>query len=265
MKKSISFLIVILMSIGSYAQQSAVENYNLGNEFKEKEQHEKAFQHYMKAAESGYAKAMIEVGNYYDKSDSLLMTIGIKHDEKKAFDWWKKAATEGSGIGMLSIAEAYQEGTGVEKDTLSAILWSRMAIAALESEAQNGDTDSMVELAECYTLGIKHGIVGLNWNPEVAFDLYTKAAKAGNKECLEKLTLSSRFCYFFDDHYIDKPSMDLQLMSIKGLEFAAKMGYIDAMDALSEFYDNDKYSLKDPKKAAYWEKKYEKAEKAKQK
>ena len=78
---------------------------------------EKAFQHYLSAAEQSHVKAMREVGNAY------LYAYGVETDYLKAHQWLLKAAKLGDPVAAFSLGYIYFEGKGRDKDVGSAINW----------------------------------------------------------------------------------------------------------------------------------------------
>jgi hypothetical protein len=82
-----------------------------------KENKEKAFIWYLKAAEQGDSEAQLNVGEMYDQGN------GVVVDKAKAFEWCQKAAQQGVPEAMKSLCGFYKEGQGVEKDLPLATYW----------------------------------------------------------------------------------------------------------------------------------------------
>lgn len=76
---------------------------------------EKAFKHFIKAAEKGSQKAMIKLGNWYKHG------IFVKPNAREALDWYRKAAEDYNTEALLNIIEMYEKGIGIEKDTKKAL------------------------------------------------------------------------------------------------------------------------------------------------
>ncbi len=70
-----------------------------------------AIKHYRKAAEAGYAPAMVRLGYKLDKAE--------KNEE--AIEWFKKAATLGDAEAQFELARMYAYGEGIKKDNKKAL------------------------------------------------------------------------------------------------------------------------------------------------
>ncbi|WP_429037816.1 tetratricopeptide repeat protein [Aeromonas media] len=68
--------------------------------------YEKAVEWYLKSAEQGFEKSMINLAWH------LMYGIGVKQDQKAAFEWYEKAAELGDTEAAYSVAMAYQSGMG---------------------------------------------------------------------------------------------------------------------------------------------------------
>ena len=75
----------------------------------------KAFECYKKAADQGYAPAMVELGSIYSDGRKP-----VEKDEKKAFSWFAQAAQKGSIGGLYRLARCYRFGNGVNRDLYMA-------------------------------------------------------------------------------------------------------------------------------------------------
>ncbi len=85
---------------------------------------EKAFQHYLKAANQSHSQSMREVGNAY------LYAYGVETDFQQAHQWLLKASKQGDSVAAFSLGHIYYEGKGREKDIGSAINWYMIAASA---------------------------------------------------------------------------------------------------------------------------------------
>ena len=63
---------------------------------------------------------------------------------KKAFKAYRKAADQGSRDAAFRVGECYRDGTGVEKDSTSALEW-------LQKAAKQGSPDAQLALLQKYT------------------------------------------------------------------------------------------------------------------
>lgn len=99
--------------------------FNLGNMYEAGVLHPKgasddymAFDYYLKAAKKSFRKAQIMV------CEMLLSGKGCDVNEKEAFSWALKCAQEShSSEAFLMVAQFYEIGVGVDKDTGKAIEW----------------------------------------------------------------------------------------------------------------------------------------------
>jgi hypothetical protein len=95
---------------------------------------------WMRAAQSGDAGAMNELGNAYSWGD------GVREDQSVAAHWYARAAAAGHAGAMANLAECYRSGEGVAPDPRAAIHWFEQAGARDHIEA-------LVRLAEFYRTG----------------------------------------------------------------------------------------------------------------
>ena len=137
------------------------------------EDHYKAFELYLKAAELGHIDAMATVGKMYYNGDgtredtekffywtkraadnghpTAMNNLGyhLKNnigDYGKAFDWYERAANAGNTGAMNELGDMYYYGQGVREDKSKAFQWFLRA-------AQNGDFDGMANVGTCYVYG----------------------------------------------------------------------------------------------------------------
>ena len=105
-----------------------VDQYNLGVDYYQKKDYDKAAYWFEKAAEQGLAEAQLNLGHiYYNYND-----IGVSSDWEKALYWYEKAALQGN-------AKA-QTQTGIithlyKRDDEKAIYWWKKAAAQGEETA----------------------------------------------------------------------------------------------------------------------------------
>jgi TPR repeat protein len=76
----------------------------------------RAIEYFTKAADTGFVKANLRLGELY-----------IKTDIEKSFQWYKKAADKDDPTGQHNIAVMYETGTHVEKDLMIAVEWYKKA------------------------------------------------------------------------------------------------------------------------------------------
>lgn len=83
-----------------------------------------------KAAESGDAKAQLELAKLFDSGDKVEKNLAT------AFDWFLKAAENGNIDAMVEIATRFREGKGVQLDWEKSEPWWKKAAEIGNPEAQ---------------------------------------------------------------------------------------------------------------------------------
>jgi hypothetical protein len=101
----------------------------------------KAFEYYLKAAEQGYAKAMVKVGDCY----RVGAAAGVMKDLSKAIEWLSKAAEKNDPDGLEILGYCYDGGNGVEKNRNKAIELLRKAVALGNQSAKSALEDILSE------------------------------------------------------------------------------------------------------------------------
>ena len=143
-----------------------------------KDNPDKAFYYYSKAANQGYYKVFNCIGLCYNYGR------GVESDYAKAAKWFDKAAEKSvdpsdwvsRGIAyMLGRTEKWSAGHEIHRDEGKIYYWFKKA-------ADKGDVDGMYQLGWCYD----HGI-GVVVNKQEALKWYKKAAELGNAEAIETL------------------------------------------------------------------------------
>lgn len=94
----------------------------------------------MMAAEQGYTRAQVELGNLYRSREN-----GADYDE--AFKWYRKAAEQGSTVAWYHMGETYYTGKGAGQDYAEAVKWYRKA-------AERGSAEAQEKLGNMYHDGI---------------------------------------------------------------------------------------------------------------
>lgn len=122
--------------------------------------HTAALRWYQRAAEAGHSKAMVSLGHFLQRSESV-------DDKKRAIEWYREAAEKGDPSGMIWLGFAYREGTGVSADYEEAVGWFIKAVEA-------GDGHSMIHVGRIYA--------GYLNSPSKAVPWLLRAAEAGFTE-----------------------------------------------------------------------------------
>ena len=107
------------------SNQLATAYLNLGQCFQGgdgvKDDSDKAFSFFLKAAELGHPQAQVQVGVFYATGWS------VKEDKMEAIKWYEKAAKQGEFQGFYMLGECYKEGKGVPQNLIDAYKWYSLA------------------------------------------------------------------------------------------------------------------------------------------
>ena len=117
---------------------------------------DEAMKWYLKAAGQGHTLAQ-------ERLESFKQASIEESDKVKRI---RKAAEQGIAWAQNDLALCYENGSGVKKDCVEAVLWYRKA-------ADQGRSDAQRNLARCYEFGI-----GVKKNPDEAVQWYRRSAKA---------------------------------------------------------------------------------------
>ena len=143
-----------------------------------------------RAAELGYADAMVALGNEYAnaqpelKSGSFTERVTVlPKDPALALSWYRKGAEAGSVWGMAILGHTLLEGRNTPKDSAAGFRWVKRAV---ENSTDYGY--AMRLLGNCYANGD-----GVAADEKLAIEWWTKAAKLGDgaaKDALQKRNLT---------------------------------------------------------------------------
>src|SRR5271154_4138472 len=92
-------------------------DYQLGVEALSKQDYQRSFDLFLKAAEVGNSDAMYNVGMQYDNGQ------GVHQDTQQAMAWYQKAAALGDSNAMVNIGTLYDIGQGIPQDDQQAMAW----------------------------------------------------------------------------------------------------------------------------------------------
>ena|SRR5271155_3495250 len=115
-------------------------DYQLGVEALSKQDYQRSFDLFLKAAEVGNSDAMYNVGMQYDNGQ------GVHQDTQQAFEWYQKAAALGVSDAMFSVGYDYEHAIGVAQNYQQAMAWYQKAAAL-------GDSNAMVNIGTLYDIG----------------------------------------------------------------------------------------------------------------
>lgn len=134
--------------------------------------HKAALDAWLPLAERGDVAAMRNVGHLYRWGQ------GVEKDVPQAMQWYRKAAETGFARAQANLAAIYLQGDeGVPIDYPEARKW-------FEAAARQGHAVAQYNLGLMYELGL-----GVEKNDAVALGWYNNAAKAGQPDALERLSL----------------------------------------------------------------------------
>lgn len=187
------------------AEPSPEELFDQAWELSEKNEAEKAFLLYKKAAELGYAPAQNNLGWCYYHGN------GVQRNIEESIKWYRKSADLGYAAAQNNTGFFYQFGDGVPQDQEEAVKWYRKA-------ADQGDAAAQFNLGYCYS----HG-EGMRRNKEEAAKWYRKAAEQGHMEAQYNLGI----CYR-NGIGVQKNIAEAR----KWLQKAADQGLLGAVEAL---------------------------------
>ncbi|WP_374301260.1 hypothetical protein [Ferrovibrio sp.] len=123
-------------------------------------------------AEGGDVAAMRNLGHLYRWGQ------GVERDIQQAMHWYRRAAETGFARAQANLAAIYLQGDeGVAVDYAEARKW-------FEAAAKQGHAVAQYNLGLMYELGL-----GVEKNEAVALGWYNNAAKAGQPDALERLSL----------------------------------------------------------------------------
>ena len=147
MKQLICFCLLVLMTMGGWAEDNKNEPYSA---------------ELVKKAEAGDAKAQHNLGACYCEGK------GVPQDYKEAVKWYTKSAEQGLEGAQCNLGFCYFHGAGVAKDGKEAAKW-------LTKSAEQGNAWAQWGLGVCYAKGI-----GTAKDEKEAVKWYTKSAEQGN-------------------------------------------------------------------------------------
>ena len=113
---------------------------DLGEQYLNKGDVERAVSCFKKSAEFGNAKAQRMLGDCYYVGE------GIREDKQEAVKWFRLAAEQGDAAAQRMLGACYYVGEGIREDKREAVKWYRLA-------AEQGDAEAQRMLGACYYVG----------------------------------------------------------------------------------------------------------------
>ena len=187
------------------AQRMLGDCYYVGEGIREDKQ--EAVKWFRLAAEQGDAAAQRMLGACYYVGE------GIREDKREAVKWFRLAAEQEDAAAQWMLGDCYYFGTGIREDKQEAVKWFRLA-------AEQEDAEAQWMLGDCYFFG--HGV---GKNKREAVNWYFLSAKKGNAEAQRRLGA----CFYFG-HGVAKNRQE----AIRWYRLAAEQGNSVAISMLKK-------------------------------
>ena len=216
---------------------------DLGEQYLNKGDVERAVSCFKKSAEFGNAKAQRRLGYCYFWGE------GIREDKREAVKWYRLAADQGDAEAQGWLGYCYYFGEGIREDKREAVKWYRLAADQGNAEAQwrlgyfyfwgkgiredkreavkwyrlaagQGNAEAQRRLGDCYFFG--HGV---GKNKREAVNWYFLSAEKGNAEAQRRLGA----CFYFG-HGVAKNRQE----AIRWYRLAAEQGNSVAISMLKK-------------------------------
>lgn len=187
------------------AQRMLGDCYYVGEGIREDKR--EAVKWYRLAAEQGDAEAQRMLGVCYYVGE------GIREDKREAVKWFRLAAEQEDAAAQWMLGDCYYFGTGIREDKQEAVKWFRLA-------AEQEDAEAQWMLGDCYFFG--HGV---GKNKREAVNWYFLSAKKGNAEAQRRLGA----CFYFG-HGVAKNRQE----AIRWYRLAAEQGNSVAISMLKK-------------------------------
>ena len=179
-----------------------------------REDKQEAVKWYRLAADQGDAEAQrILVDCYKRQGDCYFLGEGIREDKREAVKWYRLAADQGDAEAQWRLGNCYFWGEGIREDKQEAVKWYRLAAGQGNAEAQRW-------LGDCYFFGN-----GIGKNKREAVNWYFLSAKKGNAEAQRRLGA----CFYFG-HGVAKNRQE----AIRWYRLAAEQGNSVAISMLKK-------------------------------
>ncbi len=198
---------------------------NLGEQYLNKGDVERAVSYFKKSAEFGNAKAQRMLGDCYFWGE------GIREDKREAVKWYLLAAGQGDAEAQRILGDCYSWGEGIREDKSEAVKWYRLA-------AEQGDAEAQRILGACYYFG-----TGIREDKQEAVKWYRLAAEQGNAKA--QWILGG--CYFGGEGIREDKQE-----AVKWFRLAAGQGYVEAQRWLGDCYFFGNGVGKNKREAVNW-------------
>ena len=198
---------------------------DLGEQYLNKGDVERAVSCFKKSAEFGNAKAQRWLGACYFWGE------GIREDKREAVKWYRLAADQGDAEAQWRLGNCYFWGEGIREDKQEAVKWYRLA-------ANQGNAEAQRRLGYCYYFG-----EGIREDKQEAVKWYRLAADQGNAEAQRWLG----YCYFWGEGIRED-----KREAVKWYRLAAEQGDAEAQRWLGDCYFFGNGIGKNKREAVNW-------------
>ena len=182
---------------------------DLGEQYLNKGDVERAVSCFKKSAEFGNAKAQRMLGDCYYVGE------GIREDKQEAVKWFRLAAEQGDAEAQRMLGACYYVGEGIREDKREAVKWYRLA-------AEQGDAAAQRGLGVCYYVG-----EGIREDKREAVKWYRLAAEQGDAAAQRGLGV----CY-----YVGEGIREDKREAVKWYRLAAEQGDAEVQRWLGDCY-----------------------------
>ena len=182
---------------------------DLGEQYLNKGDVERAVSCFKKSAEFGNAKAQRMLGVCYYVGE------GIREDKQEAVKWFRLAAEQGDAEAQRMLGACYYVGEGIREDKREAVKWYRLA-------AEQGDAAAQRGLGVCYYVG-----EGIREDKREAVKWFRLAAEQGDAEAQGWLG----YCYFWGEGIREDKQE-----AVKWYRLAAEQGDAEVQRWLGDCY-----------------------------
>ena len=198
---------------------------DLGEQYLNKGDVERAVSCFKKSAEFGNAKAQRMLGDCYYVGE------GIREDKQEAVKWFRLAAEQGDAAAQRMLGACYYVGEGIREDKREAVKWFRLAADQGDAEAQRG-------LGDCYYVG-----EGIREDKQEAVKWFRLAAEQGDAAAQRMLGA----CY-----YVGEGIREDKREAVKWYRLAAEQGDAEAQRMLGVCYYVGEGIREDKREAVKW-------------
>jgi len=199
---------------------------DLGEQYLNKGDAERAASCFKKSAEFGNAEAQRLLGDCYFWGE------GIREDTREAVKWYRLAAGQGNAEAQRNLGDCYSWGEGIREDKQEAVRWYRLA-------AEQGDAEAQRSLGDCYFFGN-----GIREDTREAVRWYRLAAGQGNEEAQKELVYCCK--------YLGEGIREDKQEAVKWYRLAAEQGDAEAQRLLGDCYFLETGSGEDKQEAVKW-------------